>query len=326
MTLFSTIHAGWSVTLCMRYAVVTENFLLSFFTLRFKVGPIPMYQRLKKSIFLFLIVPFFLSSCGGGQKQAVSVRDYKRDHFNLFSEKDDIRLGERVMEMQIKEFKKEGVGVDLPKHADLKGRIETIAKRIAAVSDKPNLPYEVHIFERPDIVNAFCMPGGKIGVFTGLFDREKGLVDINSDDQIAAVIGHEMAHATLRHITRRLTTYQGINLVGIAGSIGFGQGLGADARYAFEQVFSLGVNLYFPSYSRKHEREADQAGFFYMAKGGYNPQAAVDLWKRAAAKGGPNSKSTDFFASHPASGERAKALEHWLPEALQIQASAGTAN
>ncbi|MBI2340725.1 MAG: M48 family metallopeptidase [Deltaproteobacteria bacterium] len=286
--------------------------------------------------FVFVVLLFGPVACGSTQSEGARssagakgehkhLDDYKRKHFNLFSEKDDIKLGEYVMKLQIKEFKKEGVGVDLPKHQELKARVEKIVHRLAAVSDKPDFPYEVHIFDRPDVVNAFAMPGGKIGVFTGLFDREKGLVDINNDDQIAAVIGHEMAHATVRHITRRLTTYQGINLIGLAGVIGFGQGLGPNAEYIFNQVFSLGVNLYLPSYSRKHEKEADQIGFYYLAKAGYNPQAAIDIWKKAAAKGGPNSKRTDFFASHPASGERAKALEAWLPEALQIQSSAGAA-
>ena len=188
-------------------------------------------------------------------------------------------------------------------------------EKVAAKSDLPSLPYEVHIFDKPDVVNAFCMPGGKIGVFSGLFDREKGLVDINDDDQLAAVLSHEIAHATLRHITRRLTTYQGINIFGGLASIGLGEGVGANARVIFEQAFTVGVNLYLPSYSRKHELEADRAGFSYMSKAGYDPQAAINLWKKAAAKGGKNSKKTDFFASHPSDASRAKALEGWLADA-----------
>ncbi len=253
------------------------------------------------------------------QKKGGKLWQYKRKFFNLYSEKTDVRIGEHYMELQIKEFQKKKKGVDEPQYADLKNRVEKIVQKIAAVSDKPNLPYEVHIFSEPEIANAFCLPGGKIGIFTGLFTSEKAFVDINSDDQIAAVIGHEVAHATLRHVTRRLTTYQGINIFGTAASIGLGEGIGANAQDIFERVFSFGLNLYIPSYSRKHEKEADRAGFYYMSKAGFDPRAAIAIWRKAADKGGPNSKNTDFFASHPASGERAKTLEGWLDDALTLR-------
>ena len=223
------------------------------------------------------------------------------------------------MGLQIKAFKRDDKGVDLPKHRELKTRIEKIVSRLAAVSDEPNFPYEVHIFDKPDVVNAFCMPGGKIGVFTGLFDEKKGLVDINNDDQIAAVLGHEMAHATLRHATRQATSMQGLGFLGTVASVALGQGVGAEAQVIFNRVFNIGANLYLPSYSRKHEAEADQVGFYYMSKARFNPVSAVDIWQKAASRGGPNSKKTDFFASHPASGERAHRLKKWLPEAEGIK-------
>lgn len=292
---------------------------------------------LKKIFFILLLISApLLISCASGpsgkpavsggagrgdsvNKKGAHLWEYKRKgFFNLYSVKSDIELGKYVMDLQIKEFKKKGYGVDPPKYAELKTRLETIAQKIAEVSDIPELPYEVHIFDRADIVNAYCLPGGKIGVFTGLFDREKGLVDIHDDNQIAAVLGHEMAHATLRHVTRRLTTYMGISFIGTAASIGLGEGIGGQARYVFNQVFSLGMNLYLPSYSRKYEKEADKTGFYYMSKARYNPQAAIDIWKKAASKGGRNSKKTDFFASHPSDASRAKALEGWFVEAEQI--------
>lgn len=245
--------------------------------------------------------------------------EYKKKHFNLYSLKSDIKFGEKYMKLQINEFKKQGIGVDLPKHAALKSRVEKIVKRIAAVSDLPDLPYEVHIFDKPDIVNAFCMPGGKIGVFSGLFDKEKGFVDMNSDDQIAAVMAHEISHATMRHVTRRLTTNQGLSLVGTAASIGLGSGIGKEAQMIFENLYFVGLNLYFPSYSRKYEKEADQVGLYYMAKAKFDTQAAVDIWEKAASRGGTNSKKTHFFASHPASGERAKSLSNWLPDAQLVK-------
>lgn len=269
-----------------------------------------------KSFPILIILVCLSSSALPAPKTGLT--SYKKKHFNLYSKQDEINIGGQYMGQQIREFRKEGVGVDSPKNAELKKRIDTIVKRLGRISDEPNYPYEVHIFDKPDIVNAYCLPGGKIGVFTGLFNKEKGLVDEKSDDQIAAVLGHEMAHATMRHVTRQLTTYQGVGLLGTLASIGIGQGAGANAQELFGRVFNLGNNLYYPSYSRKHEREADQVGFYYMSRAGYNPQAAVAIWQQAASKGGPNSRQTDFLASHPADGQRAKALNRWLPEAQAI--------
>lgn len=273
-----------------------------------------------------LLLAMTTAACGGkgppGSTKEAQERhlwEYKRGGgFNLYSLKDEVKIGEHFMKEQIREFKRKKVGVDLPKHQALKARIEKIVERIAFVSDRTNFPYEVHIFDRPDIVNAYCLPGGKIAVFSGLFDKEKGLVDATNDDQIAAVIGHEMAHAALRHGTRRLSAFQGIGFLGSLASIGLGQGIGIDAQRIFDQVFYLGMNISIPHYSRKYEREADQAGLYYMSKARFNPLAAVDVWKKAAARGGPNSKRTDIFASHPASGERAKYLESWLDEAIPL--------
>lgn len=273
---------------------------------------------------IFLVSSPILSCAGGGgsakssKGTQVHLWEYRKNFSNFYSEKDDIKIGDYVMDLQIKEFKKKDVGVDLPKHSELRNRIQAVVKRIAAVSDKPDFPYEVHIFDRPDIVNAYCLPGGKIGVFTGLFDKEKGFVDLENDSQIAAIMGHEIAHATLRHVTRRLTRLQTWGFLGAIASVAIGQGVGGQVQYAFNQVFSLGTNLYLPSYSRKYEQQADQVGFYYMSRARYNPQAAIDIWKKAASRGGQNSKKTDFFASHPASGVRAKNLERWLPEAMLI--------
>lgn len=272
-------------------------------------------------IVLLSLVVFFQQPLLLAKENNSSLGSYKKNHFNLYSINDDIKLGTQVQQEQIKEFKKKKIPVDPPSQAQLKSRIEKIVSRLAKVSDRPNLPYEVHIYDKKDIVNAFCLPGGKIGIFTGLFDKDKGLVDPNSDDQIAAVLGHEMAHATLRHITRRLGTMQGLGIVGSIASVALGEGVGLDARKFFDQVYAFGVNLYFPSYSRKHEREADRAGFYYLAKAGYKPQAAIAIWEKAASRGGRNATKTDFFASHPADGERANTLKGWLTEAKTISES-----
>ncbi len=243
--------------------------------------------------------------------------DYKRQFKNNQKMNEEIKVGSYYMDKQVHHFKNKKIGVDLPKHAALRARIIRIVNRIAKVSDMPDFPYEVHVFDMPKVVNAFCLPGGKIGVFSGLFDSQKGLVHMNSDDEIAAVIAHEIAHATLRHATRRMNNAQGIGILGSIASIAIGAGAGGVAQGIFDTVFSFGADLIMPNYSRKQEKEADRVGFYYMSKAGFNPNAAIRIWENAAKRKDKGDK-TDAFSSHPSDGTRAKELKKWLPDAMAI--------
>lgn len=279
------------------------------------------YSRRVVSIFLFVLFILIQPSSAETPKIKNHLWEYKKKHFNYYSLKDEIEIGERFMNDQKKAFEKKNLKVNPVEYEPVRKRIESIVKRLAAVSDISQLPYEVVIFQKDDVPNAYCLPGGKIGVFTGIFDKDKGLIDKNSDDQIAAVLGHEIAHATLRHVTRRLTTYNSLGLLGNIVSLGVGRGLGQNWGYLADQVFSTGTFLYLPSYSRKHEKEADKVGFYYMTKAGFNPQAAIDVWVKAADQKKTSSAKTktSFFDSHPASGERADYLKVYLPDALEVQ-------
>lgn len=264
----------------------------------------------------------FLFACVGssGAKNA-RLWEYRKDHFNLYSLKDEISIGEHYFQRQKAEFASKNVTANPESQKELLSRIEGIVHKLAKVSDNPQLPYEVVLFDKRDVVNAFCLPGGKIAVFTGLFDQELGLVDAKKDDEIAAVLGHEIAHATLRHVTRTLTAYSGFQLVGGLVATGVGGAAGQNWGDITAQVFSTGGQLYFPTYSRKHEREADKVGLYYMVKAGFNPQAAIDVWERAALRAAAKGKGarTHFFDTHPASGERAQNLRSYYQDALQLR-------
>lgn len=281
--------------------------------------------RLSWTRLLTLVVLLFSSPallhCGGKSGSSAKQEDrlwiYKKKHTNMYSWKDDIQLGEQVLEKQLAEFEKKGIAVNPPEQLRLRRRINRIVKKLAKVSDYPSLPYEVHIFDMPEVANAFCLPGGKIGVFTGIFDPEKGLINKKSDDEIAAVLGHEIAHATMRHVTRRLTTYNSLGVLGSIISVGIGQSAGASTQSLFETVFQTGASLYFPSYSRKYEREADKVGFYYLAKAGFDPKAAIAIWARVDKR--RKGAKTSFFATHPSGGERAKNLTRYLQDAYAVQ-------
>lgn len=233
--------------------------------------------------------------------------------YNWYSLKQDVQLGTDVLQQQLAALKQKEKTYDSPRNARELQRVRRIVKRIAAVSHYPQFPYEAHLADLP-VVNAWCAPGGKIMVYEGLWDREKGLVRKGNDTELAAVLAHEIAHATARHVTESLSRNMTIMVVGqVATSII--AGASAEGGNLFGQIFSHGVDIFIPSYSRKNESEADRLGLFYMAKAGYDPRAAVQLWERAAKRKGNH---TSIYSTHPGSGARAEALRKHLPEAIKL--------
>lgn len=259
-----------------------------------------------KMIFIASLM-FILSSCA---KDFVT----GKTTLNYYDIKKEPQIGAYVLLAQTKEFKAKGKKMD--READPKEyeRIVKITKEIAAVSHHPEFPYEAHLTEI-DVVNAWCAPGGKIMVYTGLWDKDKGLVEKGNSDQLAAVLAHEIAHATARHLTESISRNITISMVGAAVQTAIAAGGSADGANLFGQIFSDGMNIFVPSYSRKNEYEADRLGLTYMAQAGYDPREAVVLWDKAAKK---KKDKTNIYASHPANGSRAKALKKNLPEAMKL--------
>ncbi len=251
---------------------------------------------------------------------AACSKDYVtgRSSYNWYKIDQDIKLGKEVLNSQLAALQKgqnyKGKAIEVDVDEAQLARIRGIVSRLAKVSHLPDLPYEVHLAEIP-VVNAWAAPGGKVMVYSGLWDPEKGLVKKENDDELAAVLAHELAHATARHVTESLSTNMTIMMAGTVATSAIGATGSSMGQNLFSNFFSYGFNVFAPSYSRKNESEADLIGIFYMAKAGYNPEAAVAVWQRAAKQRGDK---TSIFASHPASGDRAKALAQWLPEAQKI--------
>ncbi len=265
-----------------------------------------MKRLFPKLIAISALFSFFVLTSGCAKDLVTGKTTY-----NWFNLKDDIKLGQQVIDEQLKDLSKQHKKVDAEADPVLWNRIKKMTARIAGVSHEPSFPFEAH-YADVDVVNAWCAPGGKVMVYAGLFDPKKGLVQKNNDDELAAVLGHEIAHATARHVAESLSRNFTIMAVGqIAVSAISASGTGV-TQNAFNRMITEGINLYIPHYSRKNESEADRIGILYAAKAGYNPQAAVDLWYRACKKRG---EPTSLYASHPPSCERAKALEKLLPEA-----------
>jgi predicted Zn-dependent protease len=159
-------------------------------------------------------------------------------------------------------------------------------------------------------VNAWCMPGGKVVVYSGL------LPVTQDEGSLAIVLGHEIGHAIARHGNERMSQ----QLVAQGLGVGVGVALSqkpAQTRDLFLQAYNVGAGLTLLSYSRKEESEADKLGLVFAAMAGYDPHIAVDFWKRMAEAGKNSPKPPELLSTHPSDETRISDIEKFLPEAMK---------
>ncbi len=185
-------------------------------------------------------------------------------------------------------------------------RLRAIAARLIPYAGQWNprakdWKWEVNLIGNKQI-NAWCMPGGKIAFYTGILDQLK-----LTDDEVAMVMGHEMAHALREHARERMAKNTATDLGLRLGAqlLGLGQ--------AGDLAANVGTQLLTLKYSRDDETEADLVGLEIAARAGYNPQASVALWKKMAAANGSNGPP-GFLSTHPTGPERIKQLEANVPK------------
>lgn len=217
---------------------------------------------------------------------------------------------QQVAQMGVTAFqevvKKEGLSND-PQY---KEAVRRVATRITRVSDTPKYNWEYRVIEGDDTINAFALPGGKIGVYTGIIPIAR------SDAGLATILGHEVAHVAANHGAERISA-------GILAQLG-AAGLGVALRNrdpgvvdAVMQAFGVGVTVggILP-FSRNQEAEADRIGLIYMARAGYDPRESIAFWQRMAEATKNKPRPPEFLSTHPGSGTRIGNLEKWLPEAI----------
>lgn len=160
-------------------------------------------------------------------------------------------------------------------------------------------------------VNAWCMPGGKIVVYTGL------LPVTQNEAALAVVMGHEVSHAIFQHGNERMSQMLGAQLVGTGLQVAL-MNKPAETQNAFLAAFGIGAQagVLLP-FSRKHELESDRYGLWWSAMAGYNPQEAIPLWQRME-KAGDGAKPPEFLSSHPSEGRRIEQLTKYMDEALKF--------
>ena len=173
--------------------------------------------------------------------------------------------------------------------------------------------WEVNLISSRNI-NAFCMPGGKIAFFTGILDTLK-----LTDNEVAAIMGHEIAHALLEHGRARMSENI-VKQVGIAAIASYFN-LGPSTTQALGQAATLAVSL---PYARKHETDADLVGIELAARAGFDPRAAVEVWRKMArlAEASGRGQPPQFVSTHPSHGSRIRDIEASLPKVLPLYAAA----
>lgn len=202
-------------------------------------------------------------------------------------------------------------------------RVRAISNRLIAQvgtfrPDAKQWNWQVNV-ETNSQVNAYCMPGGKIMVFTGLIEKIK-----TTDDELAAVIGHEIAHALREHGRERMSQAL-VQQVGIAGLAAYLGTKNTNMAGAGTQAAAMGTTLFFalPN-GREQEREADKIGLELAARAGYNPEAAITLWQKMGAQGG--AKPPEFLSTHPANESRIADLRALAPKVRPLYEAAKAKN
>lgn len=247
---------------------------------------------------LLLFGVLFFSAC-------VTTPETGRQAFIVTSEAEESQMGAQAYSETLK---KERVS----SNARWNQIVQRVGTRIAQVANKPEYHWEFKLIESKQ-QNAFCLPGGKVAIYTGI------LSVCQNEAALAAVMGHEVAHATARHGGQRITMALGtqLGLMGLSAILGGGESSQKNLLLAALGIGTqVGVALPF---SRSNESEADEIGLTYMARAGYDPAEAARFWDRfgQSTKGAP----PEFLSTHPASSSRKQALEGQLPKANAIYAS-----
>ncbi|MCX7728789.1 MAG: M48 family metallopeptidase [Bacteroidia bacterium] len=258
-------------------------------------------NHIKITSILFLLVIFFACT-----KNVVT----GRKQLNLIPEKELIGMSLTEYDNFLKQHK------TLPQYDNRVIQVRNVGNKIKAAVEKlyaqKGMSNELKMYQwefnvvEENIVNAWCMPGGKVVVYTGI-------LPVTQDDAgLAVVMGHEISHALAKHGNERMSQA----MLAQFGQITLAMALSQkpqETRNLFLAAYGVGAGLSLLKYSRNQEAEADKMGLILMAMAGYNPEEAIHFWSRMAAQGGQ--KPPEILSTHPSDETRIKLLREFLPEA-----------
>ena len=234
-----------------------------------------------KTIFLAIATLIIIAGC-----------TYKTPYTNrsqmiFMSQKEEMALGEKSYKESLSQSKI----ITGTKDAT---RIKNIGARIAKVANRNDFQWEFNLVE-DEAINAFCLPGGKVVVYTGILQMAK------NDDQLATVISHEIAHALARHGAERMSSSMVQQGLGAVGNIALGV-TAPQYQNLFNQTYGVGTQLgVMLPYGRMQESEADEIGIYLMSQAGYNVNEALKFWENMSEG---KKEGSDFFSTHPSSTNR----------------------
>jgi len=266
---------------------------------------------MKRLLFIFtfmitsLIGSLFFTSCS-------TVPLTGRQQFNMIPESQLVAMSMTNYDQFLSENK---LSTDRQKIDMVKKVGDNIAKAVADYLEINGLSSRIQGYEwefnlvNEDVPNAWCMPGGKVVVYSGILPYTQ------TEAGLAVVMGHEIAHAIARHGNERMSQALLIETGGLALSVAV-DSKPEETKGLFMMAYGVGtaVGISLP-YSRSHETEADKLGLIFMAMAGYNPEEAVDFWGRMAQSGGQ--KPPEFLSTHPSDQTRIANLTTFMPEALK---------
>lgn len=263
-----------------------------------------------------LLIPFaaaaaFLSGCETTDTTKAGVVGVDRDQRFLVSAEEVNAGAQKAYAQMMAEAQKKGV---LDKDPAQVQRVQAITKRLVQQTphfraDAAKWPWEVHVISL-DEVNAWCMPAGKMAMYTGLIQKLNA-----TDDELAAVMGHEISHALREHSREQISRQMGTQTaVGVVGAL---FGIGELGQSVAGQVANVTLNL--PN-SRLAETEADRIGVELAARAGFNPQAAVTLWEKMSKVGG--GQPPKWLSTHPPHEDRINDLRAYAQKVMPLYIAA----
>lgn len=209
-----------------------------------------------------------------------------------------------------------------PKTTVIKGtsdaqRVKTIGIRLSnaierylkdnGLGDQYNFQWEFNLIQSKE-VNAWCMPGGKVAVYSGILPLTQ------TDAGLATVLAHEIGHAIAHHSAERIS--QQMVAQGVGGLLGAASGT-SNTGTVINQLYGIGGPLVLLSYSRNQESEADRLGLTFMAMAGYDPHEALAFWQRMANRSASGGSTPEFLSDHPSDARRVADIQARIPEAMK---------
>jgi predicted Zn-dependent protease len=258
-----------------------------------------------KFVLLFATIVLMLSSCQKvpitGRKQIKLLPRATMMQMGAESYTSFLKDNPPVNPPTVQSAEVTSVGVNISKAVEKYMMDNGFSKRIEGYK------WEFNVVESKDI-NAWCMPGGKVVVYTGILPLTK------DNAGLAVVLGHEIAHAIADHGNERMSQQLAVQLGGISLAVAMQQ-KPQQTQDIFMAAYGVGTQLGELAYSRQHELEADKLGLIFMAMAGYDPHRAITFWQEMASSGG--NKPPEILSTHPSDQRRINQINTFLPEALK---------